>query len=87
VLPRLQRGVYVHIHDIQYPFEYPKPWVYEGRAWNEAYLVRAFLQFNADFEIVLFPSYLGLFHHELLQRTMPLVTQNSPGSLWLRRRV
>jgi predicted O-methyltransferase YrrM len=86
VLPRLQRGVYVHIHDIQYPFEYPKPWVYEGRAWNEAYLVRAFLQFNADFEIVLFPSYLGLFHRDLLQRTMPLVTENSPGSLWLRRR-
>ena len=41
ILPRLRRGVFIHIHDIYYPFEYPKKWIYEGRAWNEAYLVRA----------------------------------------------
>lgn len=86
VIPRLASNVYVHIHDIQYPFEYPRPWVYEGRAWNEAYLVRAFLEFNEAFEIVLFPSYLAQFHKGLLMRTMPLVTENAPGSLWLRRR-
>ncbi len=86
VIPRLASNVYVHIHDIQYPFEYPRPWVYEGRAWNEVYLVRAFLEFNDAFEIMLFPSYLALFHKDLLMRTMPLVTENAPGSLWLRRK-
>ena len=39
VLPRLARGVVVHFHDIHHPFEYPKDWVYQGRAWNEAYLL------------------------------------------------
>ena len=43
ILPRLHRGVYIHIHDIFYPFEYPKDWIDEGRAWNENYILRAFL--------------------------------------------
>jgi len=34
ILPRLARGVYIHFHDVFYPFEYPKEWIYEGRAWN-----------------------------------------------------
>lgn len=54
VLPSLKSGVYVHIHDVHYPFEYPREWVYAGRAWNETYLLRAFLQYNNSFQIVLF---------------------------------
>src|SRR5262249_30901378 len=33
ILPALADNVVVHFHDIFYPFEYPKDWVYEGRAW------------------------------------------------------
>lgn len=58
ILPALQSGVYIQIHDMMYPFEYPKEWIYQGRAWNEAYTVRAFLQFNGAFDIVFFNSYL-----------------------------
>ena len=43
VLPRLKSGVWVFVHDIPWPFEYPIEWVEEGRAWNEAYTLRAFL--------------------------------------------
>src|SRR5215813_6428814 len=32
VLPRLRPGVYVHVHDVFYPFEYPEEWLVEGRA-------------------------------------------------------
>jgi hypothetical protein len=46
VLPALRPGVLVHIHDIFWPLDYPAEWYAGGRAWNEAYLVRAFLQFN-----------------------------------------
>jgi hypothetical protein len=53
VLPRLAPGVLVHIHDIGFPFEYPRSWVLEGRSWNEAYLLRAFLTFNDRFRIEL----------------------------------
>jgi hypothetical protein len=85
VLPRLAKGVRVHFHDIFWPFEYPEEWIREGRAWNEAYLLRAFLQFNSAFRIVLFNSYLGLHHRDLVERHLPLFLQNTGGSLWLEK--
>lgn len=86
VLPRLRAGVYVHIHDIFYPFEYPKHWIAEGRAWNEAYIVHAFLQFNDCFEVVLFNSLMGLRYTAWLRENMPLFLVDTGGSLWLRKR-
>lgn len=85
VLPSLRVGVYVHIHDIPYPFEYPKQWVLKGRAWNEAYLLRAFLQYNHAFEIVIHSHFLYLFHINRLKALMPLCTKGDAGSIWLRK--
>jgi len=84
VLPRLRPGVLVHFHDIFYPFEYPRDWFYEGRAWNEAYLLRAFLMFNASFDILLFNSYLDQFHRKEMTRLIPLWAPTTT-SLWLTR--
>jgi predicted O-methyltransferase YrrM len=86
ILPRLAPGVHIHFHDVFYPFEYPKEWVYEGRAWNEDYILRAFLEFNDSFEIVLFGTWLARFHRELLDELMPMTRENPGGSLWLARR-
>ena len=83
---RMRAGVHVHFHDVFYPFEYPKEWVLEGRAWNEDYLLRAFLQFNSAFEIVLFGTYLIEFHREFFEKTMPLCLENPGGSLWIRKK-
>jgi len=83
VLPRLAPGVLIHIHDIFYPFEYPVDWFREGRAWNEAYLVRAFLMHNRSYRILLFASYVGLRFRALLEAQMPLCVRNTGGSLWL----
>jgi len=85
VFPALRRGVYLHIHDIFYPFEYPREWVYEGRAWTEAYLLRAFLAFNPAFDIVLFNSFLQRFHRDRLARDFPLCLRSEGGSIWLVR--
>jgi len=86
ILPRLVPGVHVHFHDVFYPFEYPKEWVYEGRAWNEDYILRAFLEFNDAFDVVLFGTWLARFHRPLLAELMPLTLENPGGSLWLARR-
>jgi hypothetical protein len=86
VLPSLASGSLVHFHDVHYPFEYPREWVLEGRAWNEAYVLRAFLQYNGAFEIAFFNSFFGCFHHDLLAAEMPLCAENPGSSLWLRRR-
>ncbi len=85
ILPSLQRGVYIHIHDIMYPFEYPPKWIFDGIAWNEAYILRAFLQYNNSFKIMLFNSYLAQFYRETLESQMPLCLKNPGGSIWLRK--
>jgi predicted O-methyltransferase YrrM len=86
ILPRLRSGVVVHVHDIHYPFEYPKEWVSEGRCWNEAYLMRAFLQYNDAFEIIYFNSYMHLMHREAVAAALPSSLRNAGAALWLRKR-
>jgi hypothetical protein len=54
------------------PSNYPKSWVYEGRNWSEAYVLRAFLQYNEGFRIVLFNTFLEHFHRDFFVQNMPL---------------
>ncbi|UJH92529.1 class I SAM-dependent methyltransferase [Antarcticibacterium sp. 1MA-6-2] len=84
ILPRIRKGVFIHFHDIFYPFEYPRPWVNEGRNWNEIYLLRAFLMNNSDFKIKLFSSYLHALHKTTF-KNLPLCYQNTGGNLWLEK--
>jgi hypothetical protein len=102
VLPVLKSGVYIHFHDIFFPFEYPKEWILSGRAWNEAYLLRAFLMNNKEYEIVLFSSMMEDCHLEWLEKNMPLTLKlhekwpdeanfsyylpNKGQSIWLRKK-
>ena len=85
VLPRLQTGVLVHFHDMFFPFEYPKQWLYEGRAWTEDYLMRAFLQYNSAFEIAYWNEYLATYYRKEFEEYMPLCLKDTGGSLWLRK--
>lgn len=85
VLPALKPGVIIHVHDIFYPFEYPREWIMQGRFWNEAYMLKAFLQYNKEFRILLFSDYLHQFHQEELSQYLPLCLRNRGGSIWLTR--
>jgi predicted O-methyltransferase YrrM len=87
ILPTLKPGVWVHFHDVFYPFEYPRAWIKEGRAWNEDYLLRAFLQYNAAFKIEFFNAYWYQFHLEQLAKVMPAATRAGyvGGSIWLQK--
>lgn len=84
ILPALAAGVFIHFHDIFYPFEYPEKWIKNGWAWNEAYVLRTFLQFNNAFRIVAWPDYLDRFHHEALHRSLPHCNRTS-GSIWIQK--
>lgn len=88
VLPRLAEGVVVHIHDIGLPRDYPEDWVLSGRAWNEQYLVRAFLTFNSAFQILLGVSWLVVNRPDVLAETLPDFPArygDSGASLWIQR--
>ena len=84
ILPRLNKGVFIHIHDIPYPFQYPKKWIEEGRGWNEVYILRAFLQFNDAFAIRLFGSYLEKMHRPFLEKSIPKIVSRG-ASIWLEK--
>ena len=85
VLPRLARGVVVHFHDVFWPFEYPEEWIRAGRAWNENYILKAFLQFNASFKLLFFNQYIAIHHGALAKRHLPLFMTNPGGSLWIEK--
>jgi len=84
ILPRLQAGVLVHIHDIFYPFEYPRAWIAdENRSWNEAYLLRAFLHKNRRFQVFYMSDWIYKCERELMQQLTPLCVTHRGGSLWM----
>jgi predicted O-methyltransferase YrrM len=85
ILPRLAPGVYIHFHDIMFPFDYPKDWLLQGIAWNEAYMLRTFLQYNRSFEVVLMNTYMEYVHESFFQEKMPLCLKNAGGSIWIRK--
>lgn len=85
VLPQLRQGVLIHFHDVFWPFEYPEDWIRGGRAWNESYLLKAFLQFNAVFSVLFFNSYIAAHHGETAARHLPLFMKNPGGSLWIEK--
>ena len=92
VLPRLRKGVVIHIHDIFFPFQYPKDWILDyRRLWSEQYLLQAFLAFNRTFEVLWCGSYMHAKHLDKLKAAFP----PPPGlgeaagyfssSIWLRK--
>ena len=88
ILPRLKKGVLVHIHDIFLPTDYPRSLVMDQhRFCTEQYLVQAFLSFNSTFRVEWGSSFLHQFHPEKLEAAFPSYERGSrrPGSLWLRK--
>jgi len=85
VLPTLAPGVLIHIHDVAGNLEYPREWFAEGRAWNEQYLLRAFLMYNFNYRIELFTGWLFNTRHEFFRERLPLCARGGGGQLWLRK--
>jgi predicted O-methyltransferase YrrM len=85
VFPILSSGVIIHIHDVFYPFEYRYDWIESGRQWNEIYLLRAFLQNNENYEIILFTDFIQQKHPVLLGKNENLKIKNG-NSIYLRKK-
>ena len=83
VVPSLPAGVPLPVHENVWPVEYPQAWVYEGRAWNENYLLRALLVGNDRLRITWFNDYLGRFHSDAVEAAMPMWRRNPGGSIYL----
>lgn len=88
VLPRLARGVRIHLHDIHLPHEYLRDWVLvENRSWNEQYLLRALLMYSQGFRVLFGCNYAYSRFPELVRTALALPDGNAfgGGSFWIER--
>ena len=87
ILPVLEVGVIVHVHDIFSPRDYPAEWIVDDvRFWNEQYLLEAFLTSNADWKIIGALNFLRHDFYEELSAKCPFLTQDrEPGSFYIQR--
>ncbi len=84
ILPRLRPGVIVHFHDILFPFEYSKAWIFDKKwSWNEVYALRAFLMYNEKFKIIFFNDLFFKANPLLAAGVIPGAEPVFGGSLWL----
>lgn len=90
ILPRLKPGVFVHVHDVFTPRDYPEHWVIEKMLmWDEQYLLEAFLTFNERFEIVGALNHLYHSYFDALSTALPILREygdREPMSFWMRVR-
>jgi len=96
VLPALQSGPLIHIHDIPFPYHGPYPaeyWVYESvwpMWWNESMLLHALLCGNSQFSVAL-STPLIRHHDEAFLRTVAPGYRgideepNTFSSIWIER--
>ncbi len=90
ILPRVKPGVWVHVHDIFFPHDYPAEWLIEKRlAFNEQYILEAFLAFNRSFAVRAASYWLGLeYRRDAETLAPPAVWPRGPlgcGSFWMQR--
>lgn len=85
ILPALNPGVIVHVHDIFTPRDYPQNWVVDKvRMWNEQYLMEALLSGSRSWKILALVNYLRHDHFNALQAACPfLTTHHNPASCYL----
>ena len=86
VLPRLKPGVWIHVHDIFFPHDYPADWLLNRRlAHNEQYLLEAFLAFNNSFVPQLANYWISLDHPDVATRLWSNVGNMAASSFWMKR--
>jgi hypothetical protein len=87
VIPRLNPGVIIHIHDIFFPYDYPKEWVLEeNRSWNEQYLLQALLMYSTAFKVVFGCAYSYYIFPDLVEKACK-GTLYGGGSFWMQKAI
>lgn len=89
ILPRLKKGVIVHIHDIYLPYDYPQFMC--DRAYSEQYGLAMYLLANPEKYKTIFPNYFVSEDKELSSILSPIWDGDSMknverhgGSFWIR---
>lgn len=85
LIPALSKGVFVHVHDVFTPRDYPESWLRkERRLWNEQYLMETMLSHSPRYRVALALNWLTHNHRERLDLAFPTMAghQCEPGAFW-----
>jgi hypothetical protein len=88
LLPRVGKGVIVHVHDIFIPKEILREWIFYYRwFYTEQYIFHAFLLFNDSFEVLWGSRFMDVKHREKLASAVNAYDSSGRGasSFWIRR--
>jgi len=97
ILPRLNKGVFIHVHDIFLPAEYPKYWYFKlFRFYSEQYILQAFLTYNDRFKIIWAGNFMKLKYQKKLEEVFDSLKQDFielktndnidwPSSFWIQK--
>lgn len=87
VLPNLEKGVIIHIHDIFLPSEYPRHWIVKHHRFStEQYLLHAFLVFNDRFKVLWGSQYMQQNHPKALRKSFNSYGKSfAPESFWIQK--
>ena len=89
ILPSLNPGVVIHVHDIFSPKDYTHKHIVEDVLfWNEQYLLEAFLSCNDQFSIIGALNYLKSHYPDQINSKLPLLKKyihHVPGSFWIKK--
>ncbi len=87
ILPTLNPGVVVHVHDIYTPRDYPgRRLLDEVRFWNEQYLLEALLSSSRAFRVIGALNFMRHDHPDRLFAKCPILAtlpRHEPGSFWM----
>ena len=89
VLPKLAPGVWVHVHDLFLPYEYPRDLLVASGFFNEQYLVQALLTGNPGWEVRLAVFALFREQRKRLVAAMPWIDRQTteavrpPSAFWM----
>ncbi len=89
ILPRLKKGVIVHIHDVYLPYDYPQFMC--DRFYSEQYGLAMYLLANPNKYETIFPNYFIYMDKELSEMISPIWqhenmknVERHGGSFWLK---
>ena len=91
LLPILNNGVYVHVHDISLPLPYPKAYFDMQLYWNEQYLLQSFLMFNSRYKVIWPGNYMMVNYPDKMMSVFPEIgdmraiwKSSEPTAFWMR---
>ena len=87
LIPSLQKGVIVHVHDIFTPCDYPEHWFRSHvRFWNEQYLLETLMTNNKKYQVIAPLFFLSKKHFSRLKKYCPYLSNKSmPSSFYIKK--